>query len=189
MPWISWRSSFLSEPISDNVEGELLASLCRRLFYCRKKPSVLKMEKIKERLVAKKEISRVFSVRARHLIFLLALLAGFLLPCRAGQAEQGVGECPKPRIKSILPFAGRPGELVIIRGERFGLSHGEVYFVNKNKLEGFFLGDEAKAEILYWTFHHIWVLVPKSAPPFSEIFISVSCGAESNRVDFTVKKK
>jgi hypothetical protein len=46
----------------------------------------------------------------------------------------------------------------------------------------------AKAEIVNWTFHRILVKVPQSAATGS-VFIKVHCGAESNKLNFTVRKK
>jgi hypothetical protein len=136
----------------------------------------------------KREIHRGFSVRARHFIYLAICIAGFLLPCHAGQAEEGAGACLKPHIKSIFPWAARPGDLVTIQGERFGMPQGEVVFAEKpgSTLEQL-LGAEVKAKIVNWTFHRIWVIVPKSAAT-GYIFVKVHCGEESNKMNFTVNK-
>jgi hypothetical protein len=121
-------------------------------------------------------------MKARHLIFLFVLLACFLLPSHAGQAGEEAGACPKPFIKSIFPWTGKPGDVVIIQGERFGSPPGEVIFTRK-----FIFNFGVKAEISSWTFHRIWVKVPKSASTGS-IFVRVHCGAKSNKRDFTVNE-
>ncbi len=121
-------------------------------------------------------------MKARHLIFLFVLLACFLLPCHAGQAKEGAGACPKPFIKTVFPWVGKPGDMVIIQGERFGSPPGEVIFTRK-----FIFNFGVKAEIINWTFHRIWVKVPKSASTGS-IFVRVHCGEKSNKRDFTVNK-
>ena len=127
-------------------------------------------------------------MKARHLIFLLLLLVCFLLPSHAGQAEEGAGVCPKPYIKLIFPTAGKPGDLVAIRGERFGMPRGEVFFTaGVSSPLDFIFAPTAKAEILGWTFHHISVIVPKSAASGS-VFVKVHCGEKSNKRDFTVNK-
>ncbi|MCJ7547822.1 MAG: hypothetical protein MUP30_13575 [Deltaproteobacteria bacterium] len=128
-------------------------------------------------------------MRARHLIFLFVLLACFLLPCHAGQAEEGAGACPKPFIRSIFPWTARPGDVVTIQGERFGMPRGEVIFTDKVSFPlELLLGDEVEAEIVYWTFRRILVKVPQSAAT-GAVFIKVHCGAESNKLNFTVRKK
>jgi hypothetical protein len=128
-------------------------------------------------------------VRARHLIFLLAIcIACFLLPCLAGQAGEETGACPKPFIKSIFPWVGKPGDVVVIQGERFGTPPGEVLFTEGiNSPLDLIFTPHAKAEISSWTYHHIWVIVPKSATS-GPVFVRVHCGAESNKRDFTVNK-
>jgi hypothetical protein len=129
-------------------------------------------------------------VKARHRVLVLALcVICLLLPGVAGQGQQGIKTCPKPYIKFISPPAGRPGAVVCIRGERFGMPPGKVIFENENKLEGFFFGEEAKGEIVYWTLHRIWVRVPKSAAASCEVYVRVSCGAESTKVKFIVRKE
>jgi hypothetical protein len=128
-------------------------------------------------------------VRARHRIFLLAIcVACFLLPCHAGQAEEGAGACPKPFIRSIFPWTARPGDVVTIRGERFGTPRGEVIFTDKVSFPlELLVGDEVEAEIVYWTFQRILVKVPQSAAT-GAVFIKVHCGAESNKLNFTVNE-
>jgi hypothetical protein len=130
------------------------------------------------------------SVTARHLIFALVIfIACFLLPSHAGQAVEGAGQCPKPFIKSIFPWTARPGDFVTIRGERFGAQRGEVVFAEKASFPLDLLGgSEVKAEIVYWTFRRILVKVPQSAAT-GPVFIKVNCGAESNKQNFTVRKK
>jgi hypothetical protein len=128
-------------------------------------------------------------MKARHLIFLLALVACFLLPCPAGQAEEGAGVCPKPFIKSMFPWTARPGNLVTIWGERFGAPRGEVVFTEKVSFPlELVMGAEVKAEIVNWTFHRILVKVPQSAAT-GTVFVRVHCGAESNKLNFTLRKK
>jgi hypothetical protein len=126
-------------------------------------------------------------MKARHLIFLLALLACFLLPCLAGQAEEGTKGCWKPFIRSILPGAGNAGDLVAIRGDRFGSVWGEVIFTHRNKIEEPVVDEEVKAETVNWTFTLIRVRVPESAST-GPVFVRVYCGAESNKQDFTVNE-
>ena len=130
------------------------------------------------------------SMKARHRIFLLAIyIACFLLPCLAGQAEEGAGVCPKPFIRSVFPWTARPGDVVTIQGERFGMPRGEVIFTEKVSFPlELLLGDEVEAEIVYWTFRRILVKVPQSAAT-GAVFIKVHCGAESNKLNFTVRKK
>ena len=100
----------------------------------------------------KQEKYRGLSKKARHLIFLFVLVACFLHPCLAGQAGEEAGACPKPFIKSISPWTGKPGDTVMIQGERFGSPPGEVIFTRK-----FIFNFGVKAEISSWTFHRIWV--------------------------------
>jgi len=141
-------------------------------------------------LTQKQEKYKGLSMKARHFIFLLLLLTCFLLPSHAGQAEEeGGGVCPKPFIKSIFPWTARPGVLVTIRGERFGTPRGEVVFTEgvSSPLD-LIVAPTAKAEIVSWTFHRIMVKVPQSAATGS-VFIKVHCGAESNKLNFTVRKK
>ncbi len=127
-------------------------------------------------------------MKARHLIFLLLLLACVLLPGYAGQAEEGRRACPKPFIKSIFPWSARPGDLVTIQGARFGMPRGEVFFAEGiNSPLDLIVAPKVKAEILGWTFHHITVIVPKSAVS-GPLFIRVHCGEESSKLTFTVNK-
>jgi hypothetical protein len=136
----------------------------------------------------KQERYKGLSMKARHLIFLFVLLACFLLPSHAGQAEERRGQCPKPFIKVVFPRACRPGDLVYIRGARFGMPRGEVFFAEGiNSPLDLIAAPRAKAEILGWTFHRISVIVPKSAVT-GAVFVRVHCGAESNKVNFTVNK-
>jgi hypothetical protein len=147
------------------------------------------MDKSKDKRVAKQEKYKGLSMKARHLIFLFVLLACFLLPSHAGQAEEGAGVCPKPFIKSIFPWTAGPGNLVTIRGERFGMPRGEVIFAEGVRSPvDLLIAPTAKAEIVNWTFHRILVKVPQSAATGS-VFIKVHCGAESNKLNFTVRKK
>jgi hypothetical protein len=141
-------------------------------------------------LYQKREIQKGFSVKARYLIFVVTIfIACLLLPCHAGQAQEGAQACPKPFIKSTFPWTGgKPGDLVTIRGERFGMPRGEVFFTEGvNSPVDLIITPTVKAEILTWTFHRIMVIVPKSAATGS-IFVRVHCGSESNKVDFTVNK-
>lgn len=129
-------------------------------------------------------------MKARYLIFVVTIfIVCLLLPYYAGQAQEGAEACPKPFIKSIFPWAGKPGDLVTIRGARFGMPRGEVLFTEEVSipLEKLILTPAVKAEILSWTFHRIMVIVPKSAATGS-IFVRVHCGSESNKVNFTVNK-
>jgi len=129
-------------------------------------------------------------VRTRHRIFLSAIcIACFLLPCLSGQAEEEAGGCPKPFIKSVFPLAARPGDMVKIQGVRFGMPRGEVIFTEGiSSPLGLVFAPHAKAEIVNWTFHRIWVIVPKSAAT-GLVFVKVHCGAESNKLNFRVNKK
>jgi hypothetical protein len=128
-------------------------------------------------------------VRARHRIFLFAIcIICFLLPCLAGQAGEKAGACPKPFIKPIFPSAGKPGDLVIIQGKRFGTPPGEVLFTGEfSSPLDLIVGPHAKAEILGWTFHRISVIVPQSAAS-GPVFVKVHCGEKSNKREYTVKK-
>ncbi len=126
-------------------------------------------------------------MKARHLIFFL-LLACFLLPSHVGQAEEGKGRCPKPLIRTVFPRIAKPGDIVYIRGARFGMPGGEVFFAGGVYTPLDLIdAPTAKAEIRRWTFHNITVIVPKSAVT-GPLFIRVHCGEESNKVDFTVSK-
>jgi hypothetical protein len=111
-----------------------------------------------------------------------------LLPCLAGQAGEEAGACPKPFIKSIFPWAGKPGDLVIIQGVRFGTPRGEVLFTEEiNSPLDLIFAHTVKAEIVSWTYRRIWVTVPKSAST-GPVFVRVHCGSKSNKQDFTVNK-
>ena len=137
----------------------------------------------------KQEKYKGLPVKARYLIFLSILLTCFLLPCHAGQAEAGGGACPKPFIQSIFPWSARPGDFVSIRGEKFGTLRGEVVFAGEGGSPlDLIVAPTAKAEIVYWTFKRILVKVPQSVATGS-VFIKVNCGAESNKLNFTVRKK
>jgi hypothetical protein len=129
-------------------------------------------------------------MRVKYLIFVLAIcMLCFLLPFHAGTAEEEGGACPKPYITSISPpWAAKPGDLIKIQGGRFGLERGEVIFTEGGTfpLELIF-APQVKAEILSWTFHRIWVIVPKSAAS-GPVFVRVPCGSASNKKDFTVNK-
>jgi hypothetical protein len=129
-------------------------------------------------------------MKARYLIFLFVLLTCFWLPCHAGQTEEGAEVCPKPFIKAIFPWSARPGDVVTIRGERFGTLRGEVFFAEgiSNPVD-LLIAPTVKAEIVYWTFKRILVKVPQSAAINGAVFIKVQCGAESNKLNFTVRKK
>jgi hypothetical protein len=128
-------------------------------------------------------------VQARRLIFLFVLFVCLLLPSHAGQAEEGVKACPKPLIQSIFPWSARPGDFVTIRGERFGAQRGEVVFAEGVTTPvDLLIAPTVKAEIVYWTYRRILVKVPQSAAT-GPVFIKVNCGAESNKLNFTVRKK
>jgi hypothetical protein len=127
-------------------------------------------------------------MKARHLIFLSVLLACFLLPCHAGQAQEEGGACPKPFIQSIYPWMGQAGGLVTIRGKRFGAQRGEVVFAEAvSSPMDLLVATTVKGEIMQWTFKRILVRVPQSAAT-GTVFIKVQCGAESNKLNFTVNK-
>jgi len=114
-------------------------------------------------------------MKAGHLIFVLAIvIVSLLLPCHAIQAEEEGGACFKPVIQSILPRAGKAGDLIAIRGDRFRVPRGEVIFT-----------PEVQAEIVRWGNDLIRVRVPESATT-GPVFVRVRCGSESNKVDFTV---
>jgi hypothetical protein len=125
----------------------------------------------------------------RHLIFVLAIcIIPFLLPYHAGQAEEEGKRCPKPYIKTIMPWAAKSGYLVKIQGERFGLERGEVIFTEEVSLPlQRIISPGVKAEIRNWTLHRIWVIVPQSATS-GPVFVRVHCGSESNKKDFRVIK-
>jgi hypothetical protein len=140
-------------------------------------------------LPQKQEKYKGLSVKTRHLIFLTLLVGFFLFPCHAGHAELRAGVCPKPFIKSIVPWSPRPGDFVTIRGERFGTPRGEVFFAEEvNSPVDLLITPTVKAEVVQWTFHWILVKVPESAAS-GTVFVRVHCGAESNRLNFTVGKK
>jgi hypothetical protein len=126
----------------------------------------------------------------RHLIFVLAIcIIPFLLPYHcAGQAEEEGKRCPKPYIKTITPWAAKPGYLVKIQGEKFGLERGEVIFTEEVSLPlQRIISPGVKAEIRNWTLHRIWVIVPQSATS-GPVFERARCGSESNKKDFRVIK-
>jgi hypothetical protein len=117
-------------------------------------------------------------MKARHLIFVLAIvIACLLLPRHAIQAEEEVAGCFKPVIRSILPRAGTAGDLVTIRGIRFGEPSGEVIFTP----------EVHQTEIVRWGPSLIRVRVPQSAST-GPVFVRARCGSESNKVDFTVNE-
>lgn len=116
-------------------------------------------------------------MKRRYIFFVFAIcMISFLLPYHPGTAEEEEGPCPKPYIKTISPPLGKPGDQLKIRGRRFGTEQGEVIF-----------STEAKAEIVDWTMHRIWVIVPESAAS-GPVVVRVSCGSESNTQYFTVKQ-
>lgn len=117
-------------------------------------------------------------MRARYLfVFVVAIcIVSFLLPYHTGTAEEEKEPCPKPYIKAIFPRAAKPGDQVKIRGRRFGTEPGEVIF-----------SPEVNAEIVKWTSHKIWVIVPASATS-GPVVVSVVCGSKSNKHYFTVKE-
>jgi hypothetical protein len=122
----------------------------------------------------------------RRIVVLAICMAFFLLPSLDGQAEEVTEVCPKPYIKAIFPWSGRPGDVVIIRGLRFGTPPGEVIFAEAaSSPPDLLIAPTVKAEILSWTYHRISVFVPKSAVSGS-VFVRVHCGAKSNKVTFTV---
>lgn len=129
-------------------------------------------------------------MKARHLIFLFVLVTCFLLPGHAGQAQDEGKACPKPFLQSIFPRAARPGDLVTIRGERFGMQRGEVIFAEGiSSPEDLLVAPTIKAEIVYWTYKRILAKVPQSAAINGAVFVKVHCGAESNKLYFTARKR
>jgi hypothetical protein len=116
-------------------------------------------------------------MRTTHLIFVLTVcMVSVFLLYHSGTAEEEGGVCPKPYIKTISPGAAQPGDQVKIRGRRFGTEEGTVVFTS-----------EAKAEIVNWTMHRIWVIVPEAATSGPAV-VRVPCGSESNTQYFTVNK-
>jgi hypothetical protein len=128
-------------------------------------------------------------MRVRHLIFVLAICIFFLFTYHGGAAEEEGKECPKPYINTIVPWAAKPGNLVKIQGKRFGLERGEVIFTEEAyfPLQQLSNPPRVKAEIISWTLHRIWVIVPKSAVS-GPVFVKIPCGSESNKKDFKVNK-
>ena len=115
-------------------------------------------------------------MKAKYLIVVLAICtASVFLPYHIGTAEEEGGACPKPYIKTIFPMAAQPGDQVKIRGRRFGTEQGAVVFT-----------PEVTAEIVNWTIHRIWVIVPEAATT-GAVVIRLPCGSESNTQYFTVK--
>jgi hypothetical protein len=124
---------------------------------------------------------------ARNLIFFLALCC-LVFPYHAGTTEQAKGLCLKPYIKTIFPWVARPGELVKIQGERFGIQRGEVIFTEKGGFPlNLVFGSDVKAEIVNWTEHRIWVICPEDAAT-GPVVVKIPCGAESNQYAFEVSK-
>jgi len=116
-------------------------------------------------------------MKAKYLIVVLAICtASFFLPYHIGTAEEEGGTCPKPYIKTIFPMAAQPGDQVKIRGRRFGTEQGAVVFT-----------PEVTAEIVNWTIHRIWVIVPEAATT-GPVVVRLPCGSESNTQYFTVKQ-
>lgn len=115
-------------------------------------------------------------MRIRYLILLFAIsMVSFLLSYHTGTAAEEE-PCPKPYIKTVFPTTGKPGDQVKIRGRRFGTEKGEVIF-----------SPEAKAEIVNWTMHRIWVIVPEAATS-GPVVVRILCGSESNKQYFKVKQ-
>ena len=116
-------------------------------------------------------------MKVRHLFFVFAIcMISFLLLYHTGTAEEEEGPCPKPYIKTIFPITAKPGDQLKIRGRRFGTETGEVIFTT-----------EAQGEIVNWTMHRIWVIVPESAAS-GPIVVRVPCGSESNTQYFTIRQ-
>ena len=116
-------------------------------------------------------------MKAKHLVLIFTLcIVSFVLSYNSGTAEEEEGPCLKPYIKTIFPATGKSGDQLKIRGRRFGTEKGEVIFTT-----------EAKAEIVEWTTHRIWVVVPESAAS-GPVVVRVPCGSESNKQYFTVKE-
>jgi hypothetical protein len=116
-------------------------------------------------------------MRVKHLFFVFAIcMVSLLLSYQGGTAEEEGGPCPKPYIKTISPGAAQPGDQVKIRGRRFGTEEGTVIFT-----------PEVKAEIVNWTMHIIWVIVPETATS-GPVVVKVPCGSESNTQYFKVKQ-
>jgi hypothetical protein len=102
----------------------------------------------------------------------LALVSILLVNIAESQEEP----CPRPYIKVIKLRAGMPGDEVTIRGRRFGTDEGEVYF-----------SPRVKAEVVKWSMHRIYVVVPEAATTGS-VIVSLRCGTVSNEHYFTVTK-
>jgi hypothetical protein len=131
----------------------------------------------KDKPLLEQEPSWRCHMKVRHFFFVFAIcMISFLLPYYAGTAEEQEGPCPKPYIKTISPGAALPGDQLKIRGRRFGTEEGAVVFT-----------PDVEAEIVNWTMHRIWVIVPETATSGS-VVVRVSCGSESNTQYFTVKQ-
>jgi hypothetical protein len=112
------------------------------------------------------------------LVFLLAYLAALAFPSVSPVgitiAQEEIGPCPKPYIKTIFLRAGKPGDEVKIRGRRFGTEKGQVFF-----------SPEVKAQVVRWSNSQIWVVIPRSATT-GPVTVSRPCGAVSNGSYFKV---
>ena len=123
----------------------------------------------------------------RYFLFFLAI-GCLLLPYHTGTAKQTKEPCLKPYIKAIFPWVARPGELVKIQGERFGMQRGEVIFTEKGSFPlDLIFGSHVKAEIVNWTAHRIWVICPEAAAT-GPVVVKIPCGEESNTHAFEVSK-
>ena len=125
--------------------------------------------------------------RYRVLVFALCVIC-LLLPGVVGKGQEGTQACPKPFIRSISSQACRRGDLLIIRGVRFGMPRGDVLFSEApHSPMDLLVVPTAKAEIISWTFHRISLIVPKSAAT-GYFLVRVHCGEESNKINFTVNE-
>lgn len=102
----------------------------------------------------------------------LAVLSVSLVGIATAQEE--IGPCPKPYIKTIFLKAGKPGDEVKIRGRRFGTEEGKVFFNPK-----------VNAQVVRWSNSQIWVIVPQAATA-GPVTVSKPCGAVSNETYFKV---
>lgn len=78
--------------------------------------------------------------------------------------------------------------MVIIFGMGFGQPAGDVFFAEQGlPLIDYLAAGVIKAKVVNWTNQRIWVIVPDNATS-GPVYIRAHCGAESNRLDFTVRK-
>lgn len=89
-------------------------------------------------------------------------------------AQEEIGPCSKPYIKTIFLKAGKPGDEVKIRGRRFGTEEGKVFFSPK-----------VNAQVVRWSNSQLWVVVPQTATT-GPVTVSKPCGTVSNGSYFKV---